>query len=91
MKSIRVGVVGCGVISGIYFENLLKFEAVDVVACSDLMPDMSRAAADANPGIRAMTTDEILARETWLPLAWRAQARSVPDWRVSFPVIDTRS
>ena len=91
MKSIRVGVVGCGVISGIYFQNLLKFEAVDVVAYSDLIRELSEAAADTSPGIRAMTTDEILARETWLPLAWRAQARSVPDWRGSFPVIDTRS
>ncbi len=76
-QKINVGVVGCGVISGIYFENLLKFGAVDVVACSDLIPELSEAVADANPGIQAMTTDELLARETWRPLAWKAQARSV--------------
>ncbi len=40
-QKINLGVVGCGVISGIYFENLLKFGAVDVVACSDLKPELS--------------------------------------------------
>ena len=61
MNPVRVGVVGCGVISGIYFQNLLKFGAVDVVACSDLIPGLSQAAADAHAGIQAMTTDKIFA------------------------------
>ena len=61
MNPVRVGVVGCGVISGIYFQNLLKFGAVDVVACSDLIPELSQAAADAHAGIQAMTTDKIFA------------------------------
>jgi len=61
IKPVRVGVVGCGVISGIYFQNLLKFAEVDVVACSDLVPELSQAAVDEYPGIQAMTTDEIFA------------------------------
>ena len=59
-RKVRVGLVGCGVISGIYFENLSKFGSVDVVACSDLVPELSEAATGKYPGIRAVTTGEIL-------------------------------
>jgi len=56
-----VGVVGCGVISGIYFQNLTKFAAVEVVACADLNPALPKAVAEKYPGIQAMTTEELLA------------------------------
>jgi predicted dehydrogenase len=58
---INVGVVGCGVISGIYFENLAKFGVVEVAACADLNPELSAAVAAKYPGVEAMTTDEMLA------------------------------
>jgi len=58
---VRVGVVGCGVISGIYFQNLTKFAAVEVVACADLNPALPKAVAEKYPGIQAMTTEELLA------------------------------
>ncbi len=61
MKPIRVGVVGCGFISAIYFQNLTKFEAVEVAACADLDPALSKAVAEKYPGIRALTTEELLA------------------------------
>ena len=61
---IKVGVVGCGVISGIYFQNLTRFEAVEVVACSDLDPAMSAAVVKNYPSIKAMTTKELLADES---------------------------
>ena len=63
-QKLNVGLIGCGVISGIYLENLRKFGAVDVVACSDLIPEMATAVADASPGVRAMTTDELLADDS---------------------------
>ena len=58
---IGVGVVGCGVISGIYFQNLTQFEAVEVVACSDVRPEMSQAVVEKYPSIKAMTTEQLLA------------------------------
>ena len=60
-QHLRVGVIGCGVISGIYFQNLDKFEAVEVVACADLNPAMSQGVAEKYPGIQAMSTEELLA------------------------------
>ena len=60
MNRIRVGVVGCGVISGIYFQNLTKFDAVEVVACADLIPAMSQAVVDKYPSIKAVSTEQLL-------------------------------
>jgi len=60
-QKIRVGVIGCGVISGIYFQNLDKFEEVDVVACADLNPALSKGVAEKYPSVQAMSTDELLA------------------------------
>jgi predicted dehydrogenase len=60
-KSVKVGVVGCGNISGVYFKNARRLEPLDVVACADSVPERAaRAAADvAIP--RTLTTDELLA------------------------------
>jgi predicted dehydrogenase len=41
MKKIRVGIIGCGNISDVYFENCQSYEILDVLACSDL--DMEKA------------------------------------------------
>lgn len=57
---LKVGVIGCGNISGIYFKNLPTFEAVEVVACADLKPELSAAVEAADPSIRAVTTDALL-------------------------------
>ncbi len=61
MSGARVGVIGCGTISGIYFQNMTQMSSFEVVACADI--DASRAAAVASqyPGVRAMTTEELLA------------------------------
>ena len=60
MKALRVGIVGCGNISGIYFQNLGRFKSTRVVACTDL--DSARAEASANQykGVKAMTLEELL-------------------------------
>jgi predicted dehydrogenase len=59
---MRIGVIGCGSISGIYFQNLKSFEDTHVVACADL--DMERARDYANwLEIEALTPEAMLARE----------------------------
>ncbi len=45
MDRIRVGVIGCGNISGAYFRTMKNFEVLDVAACADL--DLERAKARA--------------------------------------------
>ncbi len=45
IESVRVGVIGCGMISGIYFQNAQKLEMLEVVACADLDEDRARARA----------------------------------------------
>jgi predicted dehydrogenase len=56
----RIGIIGCGNISGIYLTNCRKLPGVALVACADL--DMVRAQAKAaEHGIRAATVDELLA------------------------------
>jgi predicted dehydrogenase len=61
---IRVGVIGCGVISGNYFEGMQTFEILDVVACADL--DRERACEKAAQyGIpRVCSVEELLADPT---------------------------
>ena len=62
MDKIKVGIVGCGNISGIYFKNMGQvFEILDVKACADLDMDRAKAKAAEFPGVRAMTVDELMA------------------------------
>ena len=58
--AMRIGVIGCGNISGIYFENLAKWPETEVVACADL--DLSKAeAAAARYGVpKACSPEEVL-------------------------------
>jgi len=61
-RKTKVGVVGCGNISGTYLKNATQlFKALEVVACADLI--MSRAEAKAQEfGVpRACSTEELLA------------------------------
>jgi predicted dehydrogenase len=63
MDRIKVGVVGCGNISGVYFEMMRKVygDILDLCACADL--DRSRALAKAReyPGVQAMPVRKLLA------------------------------
>ncbi|HXT36285.1 MAG TPA: Gfo/Idh/MocA family oxidoreductase [Chloroflexota bacterium] len=60
----RVGIIGCGNISGIYLKNAQRFEGITVAACADL--DLARAQAKAAEfGVpRACTVEELLADPT---------------------------
>jgi len=61
IRKVKVAVVGCGVISGIYLKNMTsQFEILDVVGCCDIIKErMEKRAAEYN--IRQMTIEEILA------------------------------
>lgn len=60
MKQSKVGIIGCGNISHIYFTNLQQYPEVDLVACADL--DVARAKQRAEEfGLqKAYTVDELL-------------------------------
>ena len=59
MKELGVGVVGCGVISTIYMQNLVAFHGVRPVACADLLDENARAQAERF-GIRALTIEALM-------------------------------
>ncbi|WP_019004517.1 Gfo/Idh/MocA family protein [Cohnella laeviribosi] len=61
MEKVKVGIVGSGVISGIYLKNFKTFDLIEVVAISDI--DLSRAKARAEEfGVsRVCTVEELLA------------------------------
>ncbi|MBT3194503.1 MAG: Gfo/Idh/MocA family oxidoreductase [Verrucomicrobia bacterium] len=62
MKKTNVAIVGCGNISGIYFENLCKvFKNVTVKACADLDPERTAAKVEKYPDVQVATLEAILA------------------------------
>jgi predicted dehydrogenase len=63
-KKIKVGVVGCGCISGIYFNNLTRlFKNVEVVACMDLIRERSESRAKEFGIPRVYDPDEFYRQE----------------------------
>jgi len=61
-QRVGVGVIGAGMISSYYLQNLVQFPDLHVVAIADL--GLSRAAAAAQTfGARAMTVDELLSAD----------------------------
>lgn len=64
MNKVKVGVVGCGNISGIYFENLTKtFVNTEVYACADLVEERAKAAAEKYGIPHVLSTEELLQNE----------------------------
>jgi predicted dehydrogenase len=61
MEKVRVGLIGCGAISGAYLGMASRFSLIEIVACSDI--DMARASAKAQEfGIaRACTPEDLLS------------------------------
>lgn len=58
---VRVGLIGCGFISEIYLRNAARFDAIDIVACADAIPDRALAKAEEHGLPRVLTVDELLA------------------------------
>jgi predicted dehydrogenase len=62
MQKVKVGMIGCGQISGIYLKNCSQtFAILEVAACADLMPELARKRAEEYQIARACTVDELLA------------------------------
>ena len=63
MDKVKVGIIGCGNISGIYFKMMREVynNILEVTACADL--DLARAKAKAAeyPGVKAMAVRKLLA------------------------------
>ena len=60
MAKTNIGIIGCGNISGIYFQNCGASDAVQIVACADLDRDRAEAKGREH-GVRACSVDELLA------------------------------
>ncbi len=58
----KLGVVGCGTISGAYFEAARTFPVLDIVACADLDPAAAARAAQTY-GVEALSAEALLARD----------------------------
>lgn len=58
---LGVGIIGAGVISQTYLENLTSFPDVRVVAVGDLLPERARAKADEHGVAASGTPDDVLA------------------------------
>jgi len=57
---LRVGVIGCGNISQIYFTASKAFKVLELAACADLNREAASAKA-AEHGLKAMSVEELLA------------------------------
>lgn len=63
-EPIHVGVIGTGMISRIYLDNITKrFEIVELKAVADIALDKAKETAD-HYGVKACTVDELLADDT---------------------------
>jgi predicted dehydrogenase len=57
----KLGVIGCGNISGIYFTNAQKLAMLETVACSDLIMDRAKASAAKFEIPKACSVADLLA------------------------------
>ncbi|MGC9520360.1 MAG: Gfo/Idh/MocA family protein [Anaerolineae bacterium] len=61
METTKVGIIGCGNISGIYLKNGQEtFEILEVVACADLIPERAQEQAEKYGVPWACTAEELL-------------------------------
>ena len=60
-ERVKVGVIGCGDISGAYFRGCAPYDVLEIVACADLDLDRAKAKVEEFGVSRACTTEELLA------------------------------
>jgi predicted dehydrogenase len=61
IKKAKIGIVGCGNISSIYFKAGQWLDILDIVACADLIPERAQAKAAEFNIPRACSVQELLA------------------------------
>jgi predicted dehydrogenase len=57
---VNIGVIGCGQISGAYFNAAKTFDVIKIVSCADLNHDVAQEKAEEY-GIKAVTVAEMMA------------------------------
>ena len=57
---MKIGIIGCGTISGAYFQGARKTDILEIKACADIRPEAAQAQAERH-NCRAYTVDELLA------------------------------
>ena len=62
VEPVRIGLIGCGVISNAYLTISKRFPILKFVACADLLPEASKR-TEEKYGIPAVTPEELLARD----------------------------
>ena len=60
-ESTKIGIVGCGNISGAYLKIAPTFDNLEVAACADIIPERARARSEEFGVPRACTVEELLA------------------------------
>ena len=60
MKALKVGLVGCGNICDIYFQNCRRWPVLDVVACADLIAERAEDKAKEYDIPKACSVDELM-------------------------------
>ena len=60
MEKVKVGIVGCGNISGAYIKGCRAFDILEVAACADIIPDTAEARAKEYDIPRVLSVDELL-------------------------------
>ncbi len=63
VKSLRVGVIGAGKISGQYTKTLLGIPYLPVTSVADLSPERAAEVAAQHPGARAESVQQLLAAD----------------------------
>ncbi len=60
-KKVKIGIIGCGNISGIYMQMTPTFEILELDACADLLVERAQAQAAKYHIPRVLSVDELLA------------------------------
>lgn len=62
MQPVRVGIVGCGMISSRYAAHMKQYEILDIAACADLDAELAKKlAAEIGPACKACGLEQMLA------------------------------
>ena len=60
-QTTKLGLIGCGAISGIYLQNAKRFKGVEIVACADTRLQAAQARAEEYGVPKACSVEELLA------------------------------
>ncbi len=61
MNKTKIGIVGCGNISGVYLRVCKTFEDIEIVACSDILMERANTRAKEFGVPKACTVEELMA------------------------------